>query len=146
MVPFKEFDHPADVGLEIFGADYPTLFRNAAQGFYYLLFKDSAILNHPSNGMQNLELEESSIEELLVSFLSELNYFFLSQKTLLWPFAKLEISYNTENCVLRASAKRIELNSSGIVKNAMEIKAVTYHQLKVEKGKNGFQARVIFDV
>ena len=51
---------------------------------------------------------------------------------------------------LHTQEKRIEAAAAGYKKENFhiktEIKAATYHELKIEKTKSGWQAQIIFDV
>jgi SHS2 domain-containing protein len=145
MQEYRELEHTADVELEIYGNTIEELFINGIKGLFHLISSKLAVVVQPDifpHGLpQNIiELEASTHEELLVQWLNEFIYNFFVKGTC--PKG-IKIKSLTEKN-LRAEvefkkySKTIKINS--------EIKAATYHNLKIERVNNIYQARVIFDV
>ena len=44
-MPYEVIEHTADIGLKIWGKDLPSLFRDAAEGFFDLV-TDFSLLQH----------------------------------------------------------------------------------------------------
>ena len=135
---FEFFDHTADLGVTVYGATREELFQNAAAALYHAL---GEFRLKSERRTQHLKLEENSIEELLVAFLGELLYRFDAHRLL---FDQIEIrELNPGSLVTVVTGAEVDWATS---KPNYELKAVTYHQTKIEQTENGFRATVILDV
>ena len=139
MENYETFSTTADVGIRIQGEGYQGLFRSAVKGLNSLYFdeqrKDTV---HYTPGSHPFEFHGDSCENLLVNLLSEIIY-------LLQMENKITINIHVEEAsetYVKAGLLTIPCD----LEPGMEIKSVTYHNLKV-KDKNGIKsAEVIFDV
>ena len=124
--------------MRIFGDDLETLFINAGIAFFELIAEVEKVEEKESVDF-NVEAEDRG--ELLVRWLSELHFRFEVDRLL---FTRFRISKISEKFL---SAKAYgEKFDSGRHELKMEIKGVTYHQLKLEPVQGGWAAEVIFDV
>ncbi|HAM39228.1 MAG TPA: hypothetical protein DCP53_07560 [Elusimicrobia bacterium] len=133
---FKLINHTADVGIIAYGKTLSELFANAAYGMFSLITEIEKV---KEIGTIAISLQANNLEELLISFLNELQYYF-SMKQLL--FSKFEI-LNLLDTKLKASVSGEKISNHQILQ---EIKAATYHNLKIKKVKNIYQVQIIFDV
>ena len=139
MKSFDYFDHPADVGLAARGDSIRELFEAAASGL--VAWSGDA----PASSTREVVCLEFSAEdpgELLVRWLQEIVY--LCQVRRLY-FVECD-RFDLEGWRLTARVCCIPWTDeeSGCYQ---EIKAVTYHQLKVEQNQRGvWSARVILDI
>lgn len=135
---YKTFDHTADLGIEVYGKDQRELFVNAARALFDLITDLDTIEAKTS---LSLNLEAVDREDLLVSWLRELLYFHQSEGYLLNDF----VIEDLEEQSLRATVKGevYETNRHALIR---EIKAVTYHQLKITQENEGWKARMVFDI
>ncbi|MEW6103285.1 MAG: dephospho-CoA kinase [bacterium] len=133
---FKLFEHTADIGIIAFGRTKEELFSNSAYGMFSILADLSNV-----RCCERIKISSSGngYDEMLVNTLSELLFCFTGKGYLLKRF-KTEISGNN----ISVSAFGEKLNKSHLLK--MEIKTVTYHNLEIKKRKDGWTARIIFDV
>lgn len=139
---FKFLDHTADIALEIAGSSYEELFLAALYGWR------SAVIEPAGNLKENLEivikLKESSVEELLVAFLQEINYLFETKK--IYPSDVSEIALKSIgdkfSIVFKAVFNRIFRDD--YIKS--EIKAVTFHQLEIRKSQGVYKTMLVFDI
>jgi len=138
MKRYEVIDHTADVGLRAYGKDLETLFTNAASGMFSIL---ADLKNVRPKTSLRIKLEAPNIEELFLSWLSELLYQCESRKIIFKEFLIDKLSQNS----ISATAQGEKLNSHRH-RLKTEIKAVTYHQLKVRKIKDYWQGEVIFDI
>lgn len=140
MKKYELIEHTADIGIRIFGKDYNELFANAAFG----LFDHIADLSHiKCNHVEQITIKSTNIEELLVDWLNELLYLFSVKKYL---FCQFSVTVE-EKKNLKAIVKGVKLNPADLEKIIkLEIKAATYHGLKIEQRNNLFVGEVIFDV
>jgi len=132
---YEEIEHTADLALRCGGPDLETFFRSAARGMYHILGAGETASISVEQKM--VSLEAMDIESLLVDWLGELAY--LAETTHLVFGA---MSFKT------LSATRIEAVLTGRRMHRLDtvIKAVTYHNLKVIKTREGYAATVVFDV
>jgi SHS2 domain-containing protein len=142
MKPFEFIDHTADVGIKAWGATLTELFENAAIGMF-------AVIAGEEYKAQGLKIEKKieiskntdNLEEILVSWLSELLYIFNREKIY---FNNFKISsLNNSGIKAEANGVNIDLYQSNLY---TEIKAVTFHDLKIEETADGFNCTIIFDV
>ena len=139
MGNYREINHDADLGLEVSGADLADLFGTAAAGAFSLFIEEGGGGGKSDESYQ-LELEAPTAEDLLVSFLSELVYHFDSLGVLPQDIRIDSISEQT----LKATVRGRLFNARDRL--LLEIKNVTYHNLKIEPGTTGLKATIIFDV
>ncbi len=137
---FRVIDHTADIGLLIKGKNKEELFAEAARGMFSILIAKS--LRGASATWQSqfeIKVEGLTLEELLVAFLNELLYLAEKEKAIFNRF-KVEIKKIKNRFYLQGRIKK----NSQVPKR--EVKAATYHNLKVEKKGNFWQTTIIFDV
>ena len=92
-----------------------------------------------------IELEAPDLEELLVSWLRELLYRWSTEEIL---FGEFTINFfSTQGKKKRLSAEvRGEKLDPARHQLKTEVKAVTYHELMIQRGAGGWMAQLIFDV
>jgi SHS2 domain-containing protein len=130
---YREVEHTADWELEVWAPDLARLFEEAARGMYALT--GIRLATSPRYERQ-LALEAGDDESLLVNFLSELLY-----------YAETEaLAFDVVRVQVEDGALAADLRGAPIEEYAKEIKAVTYHKLKVQRLPDGLQVRVVFDV
>ncbi len=134
MVMFKLLEHPADVRVSISGSSLAELFLSASQALWALWEP----VTGEETGKKKLLLEGENLEELLVRFLSELIY--LAQVRGLPQVEELKIEKESSVYQLEAEIK-ITRGCPG-----REIKAATYHGLKIVRKKGVYRCFLIFDV
>ncbi len=145
---YRQIEHTADLGLQVFGKSLPELFRNAHLGFYAVTLGDPQNLtNLPQADSLNesLTFNEASLEDLLVAFLSELNFFLQVKQQVLYPLLNLEIQQTTDYVKLKTEGQKRQLNEY-LLNQMTEIKAVTYHNLQIIKQNGVYSATIIFDI
>lgn len=130
---FKEISHTADWELEVWAPDLTSLLEQAALGMYRLCGVEIGLGTRIS---RKIELEFIEPETLLVDFLTELIYLSESQKLVFDEF-RLDI----DNHQFTA-----ELGGSRYTSLSKEIKAVTYHDLRIRRSGSGLKTNIIFDV
>src|SRR6266404_2725686 len=136
---FEFFEHTADIGARIYGGTLEELFRNAAAA----LFDAFGALHKSGTARQrSVELKADSLEDLLHDWLTELLYEVEANHVLYDDFEFLHLDSQGLKATLHG-----ETIDFGRSQTNEEIKAVTYHQLRVEQLPNGpWRATVIFDV
>ncbi|PIW67330.1 MAG: archease [Candidatus Omnitrophica bacterium CG12_big_fil_rev_8_21_14_0_65_42_8] len=142
MKPFELVDHTADVGIKAHGSTLTELFENAARGMFAVIAGEK-YKAQGSKIEKKIEINENkdNLEEILVSWLSELLDIFNREKIYLDNFRIL--SLNNNGIKAETSGVNIDLYQSDLY---TEIKAVTFHNLKIEEDVEGFSCTIIFDV
>ena len=130
---FREVAHTADWELEVWAPALAGLFEQAARGMYYLM---GAHWKSAPRQARSMELAALDGESLLVRFLEELLYI---QSVDGLAFDNFQISISDWN--LRARLEGAPLESFD-----KEIKAVTYHRLKIRSALHRLNVRIVFDV
>lgn len=135
---YKLIDHTADFGIEVTGNDQKDLFVNAALAMFDLIANPSPLVGKSEF---DLHVQGSDRCDLMVNWLRELLYLWNGKEVLIKAVDILSISEKTLTASLQHDRFDPDIHE---LKN--EIKAVTYHQIKVEQNPEGWKATVIFDV
>ena len=135
--PFEILEHTADVGLVARGSDLSELFRNAARGMFSLICDTSRVQKKET---VPIEVRDENLDFLFFAWLDELLYLTSARRFVFCDFAAEVTEGAARGAAMgeRMDPARHDLR--------LEIKAVTYHELKVVKQNNLWTATVIFDV
>lgn len=136
--PFEIRDHTADIQLRVYGGDLRVLFRNATEALYTIL---GEIAVHPADDELVIALAADNPEELLHDWLSEALFYAQSRQMILRNINFIELTDTSLHAITHTAA--IDMEKSSLDR---EIKAVTYHGLKVESTEEGLTADVIVDI
>lgn len=168
---YEPLDITGDVGLKAYGKTVDEVFINAAVGMYSLITNLNLIQEKKTI---NISVENSSIEELFVSWLNELifhfdTYGFIGKRISITEITpslsprRIRLSAETlpprggelggwtnqpagmQVCTLKAAVSGEEFDTERHERKLL-IKAATYHKLKIEKVGDIWQAEVIFDI
>ena len=139
---YETFEHTADIGLRARAADLNTLFADAARAMFSVIAGNLEVVR-PQEEIE-IRLEPDDVEALLRSWLSELLYIFHVRKLLLADFTVC-IDDTRDDCGLQSTARGEPLDPARHALD-VEIKAVTWHGLKVERTADGWLAEVIVDI
>jgi SHS2 domain-containing protein len=134
----ETFEHTADLGLRIRAPDLDTLFAEAAQALFAAIVEDLSTIQ-PRQCL-DVRLTADDREYLLFDWLKELLYRFDSEHLL---FGRFEV--HVSDTGLTGSAWGEPLDPSRHILSH-EVKAITYHGLRVEQTADGWLAEVIVDI
>lgn len=141
-MPYQFIEHTADIAAEISANSIEDLFSISC-----CAWRDAALEIDESSltDERTISLCADSFEELLVQLLNELN-FLLSTKH--WVFNSVKkIEFLTEE---KSNKLFIIILGEPFDKNfhhfKEEIKAVTFHQMKIEKNGDEYSTRIVFDI
>ena len=131
-------EHTADIGIKAYGRDMKELFQNAARGMFNIAADLEGL--KPSTSIE-VKSKAANYEELLISWLDDLLYNFYTKNIIFSEFTINKI----EPCHIeaRVSGKHVGDNRSRL---KSEIKAATFHELKINQTNEGYEVQVIFDV
>lgn len=135
---YEFIEHTGDVGIKVYGQTHRDLFQNAFKAFFEILIEPEQI--KPSQEKM-IVVENEGWERLLVSWLSEFLYLFETDQ---WLFRTCEIQSLDENRV--QAIGRGEKFDPARHEIKTEVKAVTYHQLSIEKKKDCWETSIILDI
>jgi SHS2 domain-containing protein len=136
-LPFEVIEHTADIGIIARGSGLPALFSNAASGMLSLLIEADTLRQDVT---REISLEAGDMETLMVQWLNELLYITYTEKLVLHKF---DIVIDENRLAASCKGQEIELNSH-IFKR--EIKAATYHNLRIVERDGEYSAQIIFDI
>lgn len=133
LAGYEEVQHTADWALRIWAPDLAALFEQAARGMFDL---SGIRLQEGHREKRSLKVESTDAEGLLVNFLGDLLHI-LDQDGLAFDQFDLAVS---------ETALIANLEGAPVAERKKEIKAVTYHNLSIQKNSQGLQAEIVFDV
>jgi SHS2 domain-containing protein len=139
-MPVEVFEHTADVGVHLTAPTLDELFAEGGRAMAALVVENPELIE-PRQAV-TIELETEALEGLFVDWLSELIYRFEAEHLL---FRECSISVSDDHRRLRATCQGEPVDWSRH-EPRYELKAVTYHQLRVARTATGWEARVIFDI
>jgi SHS2 domain-containing protein len=135
---YETFEHTADIGIRVRAADLNGLFEDAARGLFAVLVANPEAIR-PVQEL-SFRIEGQRLDDLLHDWLAELLFAFDTRRVLLGEF-RAEVLGDRVEALARGEPidpQRHQLD--------MEIKAITYHGLKVERDGDGWLAEVIVDL
>ena len=139
MKTYEWIEHTADVGVVVYAKDLKILFKNAAAAMFELVAKPIKNISQSHSRKIKIRLDASNIEELLIRWLGELISLSDCKRLI---FTKFEIQNLSDEhidaWITGQSRKNFVIET--------EIKAVTYHELKIQKKDHLYSAQIIFDV
>lgn len=137
MQDIEIFEHTADVGIRLSRSTRDELFRDAALGMLHIIAPDTDFRPHIDYTVQ---VTGADNEELLVNWLSELNFYFQTEQ---YVPVEMEFDMTAQKLVARIKGDRVDQNEHTV---EIEIKAVTYHKIFVTHENGIWKAQVIFDI
>jgi SHS2 domain-containing protein len=137
---YETFEHTADLGIRVRADDLTGLFADAARGLFAVLVEN--IQEAKVAGEMRFQLQADDMEALFHDWLTELLYAFSTRRFILTEF---DVQIDAQSLKLSAVARGepIDLARHSI---EAEIKAITWHGLKVERTPTGWTAEAIVDV
>jgi SHS2 domain-containing protein len=132
------FEHTADVGIRVRAAGIEELFAEAARALFELLIVNlDAVRKEQEYGFN---IPGRKIDELLHDWLAELLFAFNARRLAL---AEFQVQINTEGLSATVGGEPLDPKRHEI---DQEVKAVTWHGLKVEQRDGQWTAEVIVDI
>jgi SHS2 domain-containing protein len=135
---YETFEHTADLGLRIRAPDLDTLFAEAGLALFSAIVEELGSVRP----LQRLDVQLSGDERefLLFDWLKELLYRFDTEHLL---FSRFEVKVGEGGLEGSAWGEPLDQARHAL---AHEVKAITYHRLKVERTADGWLAEVIVDI
>lgn len=135
---YELLDHTADIYARVKGASLTELFAHCAEAMFDIIATKQQVKDRRVHSVI-IKQTAANPEDLLINWLNELLSLSAVKRLIFRSFKITAI----DNCSLNARA-----TGEAVVNYALnvEIKAATYHKLKIVHGKDGWVAEVIFDV
>lgn len=137
---FEFFDVTADAGFKSYGSTLEEVFENAALAMFEVM-TDTYSIKHKIK--KEIEVKSEDEYALLYDWLSEF-LVILDSEFIVFSKFDVKIEKNGEEYILKGTAWGEEFDSKKHEIRA-EVKAVTYHLMKIKKN-NGYMAQVILDI
>src|SRR4051794_17194470 len=136
MIEF--FEHTADLGLRVRAADLDDLFAEAARALFSAVVEDLGTVV----ASQRLELRIAGADKefLLFDWLKTLLYHFDAEHLL---FSRFEVRLADGGLTGKAWGEPLDRARHEL---SHEVKAITYHGLRVGQTADGWEAEVIVDI
>ncbi len=140
MQKYETFSTTADVGIRIRGSGYEEFLQNAVKGLDLLYFDDHnfSTARNPSPAVYPFEFNGDSLENILVNLLSEIVFLLQNENKITIGLKIKEIRETFLNADLLTIPADREPN--------LEIKSVTYHNLKIDRKNDILSTEIIFDI
>ena len=137
-MPWELFEHTADLGLRVEAQDLETLLAEAGAGLLGVLMDNPEAVE--PRQPQAIEVAGSDPEYLLFDWLDELLAIFDTRRIL---FSRFDIRLDPSGLKATAWGEALDPRRHRL---AHEVKAITYHGLKVERVGSRWRAEVIVDI
>ena len=135
---FETFDHTADLGLRIRAASLDELFADAGRALFATVVEDPALIE--PREQRTIEIAGKEREYLLFDWLKELLYRFDAEHFLC---ARFDVHVRDDGLSATVCGEPLDWDRHVL---GHEVKAITYHGLKVEQMPDGWLAEVIVDI
>lgn len=136
--PYKEFEHTADIGMEMYGATLKELFRNAGRALFDTIVEIDRIQPRVE---RSVSVTGDDDELLLMNWLRRLLYLFAVEGEVYGEFRIVALQSGALQAVVTGEPLDMERHHF-----KTELKAITYHQFRLIHEQDGWRATVIFDV
>lgn len=139
----KKFDFlditTADTAFAAYGRDLNELFDNAALAMFEVMINTKKVKPEIK---REIEIGAKDLRGLLFGWLNKLLVFYGSDNL---AFSKFNVRIDEKNFKLKAECFGEKINpKKHEIKT--EVKACTYHKMKIEKVKDKWKAQVILDI
>ncbi len=135
MKKYELLEHTADLKIRAFGKTKGEVFTNMAIGMFDNIVDEDNLLKD-QQVERKIKIESVDLDSLLVDFLSQLLYLSDTNDEIYTDY-RLNISdYKITGGIKGYKVKRIKL----------DIKAVTYNDLKIEEKDGQWLFEVVFDI
>ena len=135
---FELFEHTADLGLRVEAPDEATLFAEAARGLFAMIVEEVPETVGEQRYPFRVDAERRDL--LLLDCLNELLFCFETRRLLLREF---RVTFSPEGLVATALGQPLDPARHRLLR---EVKAITFHGLRVERSESGWLAELIVDI
>ena len=135
---YEHFEHTADLGLRVRAPDLDTLFAEAGEALFAAVVEDLGAVR-PERKLE-VRLPADEVEYLLFDWLKALLYAFDAEHLVC---SRFEVKVGPDGLTGTAWGEPLDRSRHEL---GHEVKAITYHGLRVEEAEGGWLAEVIVDI
>ena len=135
---YETFEHTADLGLRVRAKDLSTLFSEAGRGLFSIVVENLDDVRPVHT--RRFEIAGTDREYLFFDWLNELLYVCDTERMV---FADFDVHVTELGLTAVVRGEPLDPARHRLTH---EIKAITYHQLKIEQTSDGWLAEVIVDI
>lgn len=135
---YETFEHTADLGLRVRAESLEALFVEAGRGLFSILVENVDEIGLDES--LDIEIAGTDTDYLFFDWLSELLYQFETQHQL---FGSFEVTLTDQGLTAVCRGEKVDRARHRL---SHEVKAITYHGLRVEQSDGGWEAEVIVDI
>ena len=137
MKRYDQVPHTADLAARIYGKTLTELFENAAFAMFDMMADLEGLIQEEE---VEISVEAPDLESLLIFWLNEVLYTAYTKSIFFTEFHVISLNDNG----LTVSAKGGPLGLRNRIKN--EIKAATFHDVRIGETDDGYEVTVVFDI
>ncbi|MFH1508346.1 MAG: archease [Candidatus Omnitrophota bacterium] len=140
MKNYELLEHTADIKILVKARDLQGLFENSALAMFDIMGQLIEDLKQELEGAGlTITQNATDIEELLINWLNELLSLSAVNELFFTDFKIYRLDRTSCHAdIYGEDIKNYKINT--------EIKAATYHELKIKENKDGWTAEIVFDV
>jgi SHS2 domain-containing protein len=135
---YRILEHPADLGIESWGATFPEALSMAVSGLASILVDPATV--EPAE-RRAFSVSGNGSETLVVKVLSEVLFLFDAEQ-----FVPKSLTVNEESTTRLRGFVDGEPLKVGKHRMRLDVKAITYHQLSVQRQSGGVSIIVYLDI
>ena len=139
MKRFEFFDHTADVGIKAYGKDLNEAFENAALAVFEVMTDTSKV--EPKEERE-IQVDGIDLENLLYRWIESLLVYYDSELLLFSRF-KVNIDQNNLTLVGKAWGEKFDPDRH---ERRTVVKAMTYHEMSIEKKDDHYELTFVVDI
>ena len=135
---YELIEHTADIGIRVRGKGLKEIFSNTALAMFDIISERKDKIPAAPKRIK-IAQKADNLEELFINWLNELLSLSAAKEVIFSDFKIDKLDKNS----IEAIATAEDVNN---YKVNVEVKAATYHQLKLAQSPSGWEAEVILDV
>lgn len=135
---FRTLEHPADIGIEAWGSTMADAFASAAHALVSIIVDPATISDRTS---RIIELHATDRDQLLVKWLEEILYLYDGEGFVVLACHVTHLS--PLSLVATVTGEPFDPDHH---ETRLDVKAVTYHQLRIRDGEGKSTVRIYLDI
>src|SRR5215467_4349074 len=138
---FRYLDHMADTIVEAYGDSLKEAFENSALALVNIMFEVDKVV--PNKSLR-INIQENDIENLLYYWLEKILLLMLTDEFIPSEF-DASIVMEKSKILLIANVRGENLDYRRHIYK-IEVKAITYHEMRIKQERNDFKIRYLVDL
>ncbi len=135
---YETFEHTADLGIRASADTRQGLFAEMGLALFSVIVANLDEVRPVVR--RTLRVEGQDPEYLLVDWLSELLYLYEHAS---YAASRIDVAFDADGMAAELAGEKLDAARH---RREHEVKAVTYHELRVEQTSDGWMAEVILDI